>query len=83
MLRLGEHSYREARFNRHKGYDDYVPPGAITWRANLQKLKGEGQNRRGGTSKPPLRPGRLIILSHDRIIFHWEKCGQVEYRRDD
>jgi hypothetical protein len=24
-----------------------------------------------------------VILSPDRIVFHWQDLGQVEYRRDD
>jgi hypothetical protein len=63
--------------------DDYVPAGAITWRANLRSLEGEGQIAEREFLHPRFVSGRLIIVSHDRIIFHWDNCGEVEYRRDD
>ena len=63
--------------------DDYVPAGAITWRANLRTLKGEGQIAEQEFQNARFVPGRLIIVNQDRIIFRWEKCGEVEYRRDD
>jgi len=63
--------------------DDYVPAGAITWRANLRTLRGEGQIAEEEFQNPRFVPGRLIIVNQDRIIFRWEKCGEVEYRRDE
>ena len=55
--------------------DDNVPAGAVTWRAS-QIAEKEYRNAR-------FIPGKLTILSPERITFAWEKCGQVEYRRDD
>jgi hypothetical protein len=63
--------------------DDYVPAGATTWRANLTTLHGEGQIAEKEFQNPRFVPGRLIIVNHERIIFRWEKCGEVEYRRDE
>jgi hypothetical protein len=63
--------------------DDHVPAGAVTWRANLKTGRGEGQVAEREFRNPRFIPGKLTILSPDRIIFVWDKCGQVEYRRDD
>ncbi len=63
--------------------DDYVPAGAVTWRASLATLEGEGQIAEREYRHPRFVPGRLIIVSDERIIFRWEHCGEVEYRRDD
>jgi hypothetical protein len=63
--------------------DNYVPAGAVTWRANLRTRKGEGQIAEQEFQNPRFVPGRLIIVNQDRIIFRWEKCGEVEYRRDE
>jgi len=63
--------------------DEYVPAGAITWRANLRTLCGEGQVAEEEFQHPRFIPGKLIILGPERIIFRWEKLGEVEYRRDD
>lgn len=63
--------------------DDYVPAGAVTWRANLETLEGEGQIAEREFQNPRFVPGRLRILSDERIIFQWAKCGEVEYRRDE
>lgn len=63
--------------------DDYVPAGATTWRASLETLRGEGQIAEEEFTRPRFIPGRLIIVSQERIIFRWENCGEVEFRRDD
>jgi hypothetical protein len=63
--------------------DDYVPAGAITWRANLRTLRGEGQIAEVEFQNPRFVPGRLIILNPERIVFRWEQCGEVEFRKDD
>jgi hypothetical protein len=63
--------------------DDHVPAGAVTWRANFRTGRGEGQVAENEFRNPRFIPGKLTILSPDRIIFVWDKCGQVEYRRDD
>jgi len=63
--------------------DDYVPAGATTWRASLQTLRGEGQIAEEEFIRPRFIPGRLIIVNQERIIFRWENCGEVEFRRDD
>jgi hypothetical protein len=63
--------------------DDYVPAGAVTWRANLRTLRGEGQIAEKEFLHPRFVPGRLIVVNPERIIFRWEKCGEVEYRRDE
>ena len=63
--------------------DDYVPSGEITWRANLANGLGEGQIAGREFRDPRFVPGRLAILSPERIVFRWLGLGTVEYRRDD
>jgi hypothetical protein len=63
--------------------DDYVPAGAVTWRANLQTMQGEGQIAEQEFMNPRFVRGRLTIVNQDRIIFHWGAAGKVEFRRDD
>lgn len=63
--------------------DDYVPAGEITWRANLTTCYGEGQIAAQEFQHPRFVPGRLIIVNDERIIFEWENCGSVEFRKDD
>src|SRR5687768_8104607 len=63
--------------------DDYVPAEEITWRANLSTGRGEGQIAERDFRNPRFVPGRLRILSPERIVFIWEGCGEVEFRRDD
>lgn len=63
--------------------DDYVPAEALTWRADLRTMDGEGQVAEKEFVRPRLIPGRLRIVNADRIVFHWENCGEVEFRRDD
>ncbi len=63
--------------------DEYVPAGAITWRANRTTLRGEGQIAEKEFRHPRFVPGRLVIVNEERIIFQWEHCGEVEFRRDD
>lgn len=63
--------------------DEYVPAGELTWRANLRTLRGEGQIAEKEFVHPRFVPGRLIVVNPERIIFRWERCGEVEYRRDE
>ena len=64
--------------------DEYVPAGAITWRADLRTLKGEGQIAEPEFQHPRFIPGHLIIVNRERIIFRWgQNCGEVEYRKDE
>lgn len=63
--------------------DDHVPAGETTWRVNMETGVGEGQIAGEGFLSPRFIPGRLSILTRDKIVFHWKDCGQVEYRRDD
>jgi len=63
--------------------DDYVPAGAITWRASLRTLSGEGQIAEKEFVNPRFVPGRLTVVNEERIIFRWQNCGEVEFRRDD
>lgn len=63
--------------------DENVPAGEITWRVDPSTGKGEGQIAGQGFLKPSFVPGHLEILSAGQIIFHWQKLGHVEYRRDD
>lgn len=63
--------------------DDYVPAGAITWRANLRTGRGVGQVSEQGFRNPRFIPGSLQVLNQERIIFAWENYGEVEFRKDD
>ena len=63
--------------------DDFVPAGAVTWRANLMTLEGEGQLAEREFQNPRFVPGKLTIVNPERIIFRWENCGEVEFRRDE
>ena len=63
--------------------DEYVPAGAVTWRANLRTMEGEGQIAELEFQRPRFVPGSLEIVNPERIIFRWENCGEVEFRKDD
>ena len=63
--------------------DDYVPAGAVTWRANLRTLTGEGQIAEKEFVNPRFVPGRLTVVNEERIIFRWQNCGEVEFRKDE
>ncbi len=63
--------------------DEYVPDGAVTWRANLRTMQGEGQIAELDFQHPRFVPGRLRILGPERIVFHWDNCGEVEFRKDE
>ena len=63
--------------------DDYVPAEEVTWRANLKTGRGEGQIAEREFRNPRFVPGRLQILGRDRLLFRWENCGEVEFRRDE
>ena len=62
--------------------DDFVPAGAITWRANLRTMRGEGQIAELEYQNPRFIPGKLVIVNPERIVFRWEHCGEVEFRKD-
>ena len=81
VIRIDEHD-DEIQATKVTG-DEYVPAGATTWRANRRTLRGEGQIAEHDFLNPRFVPGRLIIVNEERIIFRWEKCGEVEFRRDD
>ena len=63
--------------------DEHVPAGQITWRANVRTGEGEGQVAEREYRNPSFVRGRLIIVNAERIVFSWEDCGRVEYRKDD
>jgi len=63
--------------------DDYVPAEEITWRADIRTGKGEGQIAEREFRNPRFVPGRLQIVGPDKIIFTWNGCGEVEFRRDE
>ena len=63
--------------------DDYVPADEVTWRASLRNGRGEGQIAEREFRNPRFVPGRLQIISSERIVFTWEGCGEVEFRRDE
>jgi len=63
--------------------DEYVPAEEITWRANVRSGRGEGQIAEREFRNPRFVPGHLRIESPERIVFIWEGCGEVEFRRDE
>ncbi len=63
--------------------DEHVPAGEITWRADLQTLRGEGQVAEREFRRPRFVPGRLEIVQRDLLVFRWDRLGAVEFRRDD
>jgi hypothetical protein len=63
--------------------DDHVPGGAVTFRANVKTGVGEGQVAEREYRNPCFVPGKLEIVSTERISFTWENCGKVEFRKDD
>ena len=63
--------------------DDYVPAGAVTWRASLRTMTGEGQIAEKEFVNPRFVPGRLTVVNEERIIFRWQNCGEVEFRKDE
>lgn len=63
--------------------DEYVPAGEVTWRANLLTLRGEGQIAEREYVNPRFVPGRLRIVNQERIVFLWDHCGEVEFRKDE
>jgi hypothetical protein len=63
--------------------DEHVPGGAVTFRANIRTGVGEGQVAEKEFRNPCFVPGKLEIVNADRIVFTWENCGKVEFRRDD
>jgi hypothetical protein len=63
--------------------DEYVPADEITWRANLRSGRGEGQIAEREFRNPRFVPGQLRIESTEKIVFTWEGCGEVEFRRDE
>lgn len=63
--------------------DDHVPGGCVTFRANVKTGVGEGQVAEKEYRNPCFVPGKLEIVSSERIVFTWENCGKVEFRKDD
>ena len=63
--------------------DDYVPADEITWRANIRTGRGEGQIAEREFRNARFVPGRLQVISPNKLLFTWENCGEVEFRRDD
>src|SRR5258706_8430857 len=63
--------------------DEHVPGGAVTFRANVKTGVGEGQVAEKEYRNACFVPGKLEILSPDRIVFTWSNCGTVEFRKDD
>ena len=43
--------------------DEYVPAGAVTWRANLRTLEGEGQIAEMEFRHPRFVRGRLLVVN--------------------
>ena len=63
--------------------DDHVPGGAVTFRANVKSGVGEGQVAEKEFRNACFVPGKLEVVNSERIVFTWENCGKVEFRKDD
>ena len=63
--------------------DDHVPGGAVTFRANVRSGVGEGQVAEKEFRNACFVPGKLEVVNAERIVFTWENCGKVEFRKDD
>lgn len=63
--------------------DEHVPGGAVTFRANVRTGVGEGQVAEKEYRNACFVPGKLEIIGPERIVFTWENCGRVEFRKDD
>ena len=63
--------------------DEHVPGGAVTFRANVKTGVGEGQVAEKEYRTACFVPGKLEVLNAERIVFTWENCGKVEFRKDD
>ena len=63
--------------------DDHVPGGEMTFRANIRTGLGEGQVAEKEFRNASFVPGRLAVLTPERLCFTWEGCGSVEFRKDD
>lgn len=63
--------------------DDHVPGGCVTFRANVRTGVGEGQVAEKEYRNPCFVPGKLEVVNAERIVFTWENCGKVEFRKDD
>lgn len=63
--------------------DDHVPGGQVTFRANVKSGVGEGQVAEKEFRNACFVPGKLEIINPERIVFTWENCGRVEFRKDD
>jgi hypothetical protein len=63
--------------------DDHVPGGQVTFRANVKTGVGEGQVAEKEFRNACFVPGKLEVVTAERIVFTWENCGKVEFRKDD
>ncbi|MEK7646190.1 MAG: Cyclin D1-binding domain-containing protein [Patescibacteria group bacterium] len=63
--------------------DDHVPGGQVTFCANVKTGVGKGQVSEKEFRNAQFVPGKLTILSPERIVFTWQECGKVEFRKDD
>ena len=63
--------------------DAFVPAGEVTWRAEISTGIGEGHVAEEEFRNPRFVPGTLEVVGPDRIVFRWQKMGEVTFRRDD
>ena len=62
---------------------DYVEAVKITGDDYVRTGMGEGQIAEREFRNARFVPGRLQIVNRDKLIFTWESCGEVEFRRDE
>src|SRR5438094_3851122 len=59
--------------------DDFVPAGELTWQADLRTGEAQGQFAEREFRHARSVPGKLVVLSPERIVFCWTGYGQGEY----
>ncbi len=63
--------------------DSHIPGGEVTFIADTRTGRGWGQVAQPEFRNSTFVPGKLSVMSRDRIRFEWKDYGSVEFRLDD